>query len=115
VAGKRRYKRSAREKTVNRGKTKISKDKNVTSNAECVFSEVKGFASLSTTLHKVSNRTNNNNYNNNMVIIESTGTISKSLRQYLSNLMGKREIKELKKKKKTAILCTAHKLRKALM
>jgi hypothetical protein len=39
------------------------------------------------------------------VIIGATGTISKSLRKYLSNVPGKHEIKELHK---TAILCTAH-------
>ena len=39
------------------------------------------------------------------VIIGTTGTISKSLRQYLSKTPGKREIKELQK---TAILGTAH-------
>ena len=33
------------------------------------------------------------------VIIGVTGTISKSLRHYLSNIPGKHEIKELKKKK----------------
>jgi uncharacterized protein YycO len=32
------------------------------------------------------------------VITGATGTISKSLRQYLSNIPGKQEIKELKKK-----------------
>jgi len=31
------------------------------------------------------------------VKIEATGTISKSLRQYLSNILGKHEIEELKK------------------
>ena len=46
------------------------------------------------------------------VIIAATGTISKSLRQYLSNILGEREIKELQK---TAILGTAHKLREVLM
>jgi hypothetical protein len=46
------------------------------------------------------------------VIIGATGTISKSLRQYPSNIPGKHEIKGLQK---TAILGTAHKLRKALM
>ena len=46
------------------------------------------------------------------VVIGATGTISKSLRQYLSNIPAKHEIKELQK---TAILGTAHKLRKALM
>jgi len=36
---------------------------------------------------------------------EETGTISESLRQYLSNTTGKHEIKRLQK---TAILVTAH-------
>jgi hypothetical protein len=39
------------------------------------------------------------------VTIAVTGTISKSLRQYLSNVSGKHEIKELQK---TATICTAH-------
>jgi hypothetical protein len=38
------------------------------------------------------------------VTVGTTGTISKSLRQYLSNMPGKHEIKELQK---TAILSTA--------
>ena len=38
-------------------------------------------------------------------ITGATGTISKSLRQYLSNRPGKHEMKELQK---TAILGTAH-------
>ena len=46
------------------------------------------------------------------VIIGSTGTISKSFRKYVSNITGKYEIKELQK---TAILGTAHILRKVLM
>jgi hypothetical protein len=46
------------------------------------------------------------------VLLGATGTISKLLRQYLSNVPGKHEIKELEK---TAILCTAHKLREVLM
>jgi hypothetical protein len=46
-------------------------------------------------------------------ITGATGTISKSLRQYLSNIKGKREIKELQKT--TAVLCTAHRLREVLM
>ena len=46
------------------------------------------------------------------VIIEATGTISISLRQYLSNIPGKHEIKKLQKK---AILGAAHILRKVLM
>ena len=45
-------------------------------------------------------------------IIGATGTISKSLRQYLSNISGKHEIKELQK---TAISDTAHTLQKVLM
>jgi hypothetical protein len=39
------------------------------------------------------------------VILGATGTISKSLRQHLSNIGGKHEIKELQK---TAVLCSAH-------
>jgi hypothetical protein len=46
------------------------------------------------------------------VIIGATGTISKSLRQYLSNITGKQEIKGLRQ---TAILDTAHLLRQVLM
>jgi len=46
------------------------------------------------------------------VIIEATGTISKSFRKYVSNVPGKHEVKELQK---TAILGTAHILRKVLM
>jgi hypothetical protein len=45
------------------------------------------------------------------VIIGATGTISKTLRQYPSNIPGKNEIKELQK---TAILGIAHILRKVL-
>jgi hypothetical protein len=44
------------------------------------------------------------------VIIGATGTISKTSRKYLSNITGKHEIKDLQKK--TAILGTAHILRK---
>jgi len=60
----------------------------------------------------------NNNNNNNVkiklmsVIIGATGTISKSFRKYVSNIPGKHEVKELQK---TAILVTAHLLRKVLM
>jgi len=43
------------------------------------------------------------------IISGAIGTISKSLRQYLSNIPGKHEMKVLKK---TAILCTAHYCRK---
>jgi hypothetical protein len=46
------------------------------------------------------------------VITGATGTISSSITQYLSNIPGKREIKELQT---TAILGTAHKLREVLM
>ena len=46
------------------------------------------------------------------VIIEVTGTISKSFRKYMRNIPGNHEVKELQK---TAILGTAHILRKVLM
>jgi len=46
------------------------------------------------------------------VIIGTTGTISKSFRKYVSNIPRKHEAKELQK---TAILGTAHTLRKVLM
>jgi len=46
------------------------------------------------------------------VIVGATGTISKSFRKYISNIPGKHEVKELQK---TAILGTAHVLRKVLM
>ena len=46
------------------------------------------------------------------VILGATGTISKSLSQYLSNIPGKQEIKELQK---TALLGAAHILREVLM
>jgi len=46
------------------------------------------------------------------VIIGATGSTSKSFRKYLSNKSGKHEVKELQK---TAILGTAHILRKVLM
>jgi len=46
------------------------------------------------------------------VITEATGTISKSFRKYVSNITGKHEVKELQK---TAILGTAHILRKVLI
>ena len=45
-------------------------------------------------------------------IIGATGTISKSFRKYVSNIPGKHEVKELQK---TAILGTAHILRKVIM
>ena len=46
------------------------------------------------------------------VITGTTGTISKSFRKYVSNIPGNHEVKELQK---TAILGTAHILRKVLM
>jgi hypothetical protein len=46
------------------------------------------------------------------VIIGATGTISKSFRKYLSSVPGTHDIKELQK---TAILGTAHILRKVLL
>jgi len=46
------------------------------------------------------------------VIIGATGNISKSFRKYVSNIPGKHEVTELQK---TAILGTAHILRKVLM
>ena len=46
------------------------------------------------------------------VIIGATGTISKTFRKYVSNKPGHHEVKELQK---TAILGTAHILRKVLM
>ena len=46
------------------------------------------------------------------VIIGATGNISESFRKYVSNIPGKHEVKELQK---TAILGTAHILRKVLM
>ena len=50
----------------------------------------------------------NNNNNNN----RASGTISKSFRKYVSNIPGNHGVKELQK---TAILGTAHILRKVLM
>jgi len=47
-----------------------------------------------------------------IIIIGATGTISESFRKYVSNIPGKHEVKELQK---TAILGTAHILRKVLM
>jgi len=46
------------------------------------------------------------------IIIGATGTISKSFRKYVSNKPGKHVVKKLQK---TAILGTAHILRKVLM
>jgi hypothetical protein len=46
------------------------------------------------------------------VIIGATGTISKSFRKYVSTLPGNHDVRELQK---TAILGTAHILRKVLM
>jgi hypothetical protein len=46
------------------------------------------------------------------VIIGATGTISKSFRKYVSTIPGSHEFKKLQK---TAILGTAHILRRVLM
>jgi len=46
------------------------------------------------------------------IIIGATGTISKLFRKYVNIIPGKHEVKELQK---TAILGTAHILRKVLM
>jgi hypothetical protein len=46
------------------------------------------------------------------VIIGATGTISKSCRKYVSNIPESHEVRELQK---TAILGTAHILRKVLL
>jgi hypothetical protein len=46
------------------------------------------------------------------VIIGATGSVSKSFRKYVSTIPRNREVKELQK---TAILGTAHTLRKVLM
>jgi len=46
------------------------------------------------------------------VIIGATGTVSKTFRKYVSNIPDKHEVKELQK---TAILGTAHTMRKVLM
>ena len=46
------------------------------------------------------------------VIIGATGTVSKTFRKYVSNIPGNHEVKELHK---TAMLGTAHILRKVLM
>ena len=47
----------------------------------------------------------------NPVIIDASGTISKSFRKYVSNISGNHEVKKLQK---TAILGTAHIIRKVL-
>jgi hypothetical protein len=46
------------------------------------------------------------------VIIGATGTISKSFRKYVSTIPGNHDVRE---PQKTAILGTAHRLRKVLM
>jgi hypothetical protein len=45
------------------------------------------------------------------VVIGATGTVSKSFRKYVSNIPGNHDVRELQK---TAILGTAHILRKVL-
>jgi hypothetical protein len=72
-----------------------------------------------------SSSNNNNNNNNNLtieiqhlwniktrVIVGATGTISKSFRKYVSTIPGNHDVRELQK---TAILGTAHIVRKVLM
>jgi hypothetical protein len=46
------------------------------------------------------------------VIIGATGTVSKAFRKYVSDILGKHDVRELRK---TAIMGTAHVLRKVLM
>jgi hypothetical protein len=46
-----------------------------------------------------------------IIIIEAPGTISKSFRKYVSSIPGNHEVRELQK---TAVLGTAHILRKVL-
>jgi hypothetical protein len=58
----------------------------------------------------INNNNNNNNNSNNK--IGATGTISKSFRKYVSTIPGNHDVKELQQ---TAILGTAHILRKVLM
>jgi hypothetical protein len=55
---------------------------------------------------------NDNGNNNRPLIIGTTGTISKLFRKYVSSIPGNQEVRELQK---TAILGTAHILRKVLM
>ena len=47
-----------------------------------------------------------------IVITEAAGTMAKSFRKFLSNILGKHGIRELQR---TATLVTAHLLRKVLM
>jgi hypothetical protein len=47
-----------------------------------------------------------------IIIIGATGTSAKAFREYVSNIRGNHEVRELQK---TAILGTAHTLRKVLM
>jgi hypothetical protein len=60
------------------------------------------------TLHKGDDKDDDNNNNNK---IGATCTISKSFRKYVSHITGNHEVRELQK---TAILGTAHILRKVL-
>jgi len=61
------------------------------------------------TLHKGDTEDDDDDNNNNNNDKGATGTISKSFRKYVSNIPGNHEVKELQK---TAILGTAHILRK---
>jgi hypothetical protein len=47
-----------------------------------------------------------------VIIIGVTGTMSKSIRKYVSTIPGNHDVREIQK---TAILGTAHRLRKVLM
>jgi len=67
---------------------------------------------MAVSLVSTNNSNSNNNNNNNNNKIRATGTISKSFRKYVINIPGKHEVKELQK---TAILGTAHTLRKVLI
>jgi hypothetical protein len=64
------------------------------------------------TLHKGDDDDDDVKTNMMPVTIGAIGTLSKSLRKYLSSIPGKHKVKELQK---TAILGTAHILHKALM
>ena len=70
------------------------------------------FSVILTLLMRVNIIGNNNSNKVIPVITGATGTISKSFRIYVSNVPRKHEVKELQK---TAILNTAHILRKVLM
>jgi hypothetical protein len=75
-------------------------------------SVVPSYYSYNTTTTTTTTTNNNNNKSRVIpVIIGATGTISKSFRKYVSNIPGNHEVRELQK---SAILGTAHILRKVL-